>query len=72
MDPDVKKSFDEFCASVGMNTSTAINLFARAVLREKRLPFEVASYTLTEEELVERAVDFDAGRRIVTHELIDA
>jgi DNA-damage-inducible protein J len=43
MDADVKKQLDEFCSNVGMSTSTAINLFARAVLREKRLPFEVTT-----------------------------
>ena len=42
MDADVKRQFDEFCAQVGMNTTVAFNLFARAVLREKRLPFDVA------------------------------
>jgi DNA-damage-inducible protein J len=41
MDSEVKKQLDEFCALVGMSTTTAINMFARAVLREKRLPFEV-------------------------------
>jgi len=43
MDTDVKKQFDDFCAKVGMNTSTAFNLFARAVLREKRLPFDITT-----------------------------
>jgi DNA-damage-inducible protein J len=43
MDSEVKKQFDEFCNNVGMNTTTAFNLFARAVLREKRLPFDVTT-----------------------------
>ena len=43
MDAEVKKQFDDFCAAVGMNTTTAFNMFARAVLREKRLPFEVTT-----------------------------
>ena len=43
MDADVKKQLDEFCNNVGMNTTTAINMFARAVLREKRLPFDVVA-----------------------------
>ena len=43
MDSDVKRQLDEFCSLVGMNTTTAFNLFARAVLREKRLPFEVTT-----------------------------
>lgn len=42
MDSEVKKQFDEFCSQVGMNTTVAFNLFVRAVLREKRLPFEIA------------------------------
>ncbi|MDR1735847.1 MAG: type II toxin-antitoxin system RelB/DinJ family antitoxin [Oscillospiraceae bacterium] len=42
MDSDVKRQFDEFCAQVGMNTTVAFNMFARAVLRERRLPFDIA------------------------------
>jgi DNA-damage-inducible protein J len=72
MDPEVKKGLDEFCAAVGMSTSTAINLFARAVIREQRLPFEVATQTLTRDELLRRAADFDSGKNISTRELIDA
>ena len=37
-----KLSFDAFCSNVGLNTSTAINLFVKAVLRENRIPFEIA------------------------------
>lgn len=43
MDENVKKQFDAFCNEVGMNTSVAINLFAKAVLREKRIPFEITT-----------------------------
>jgi len=43
MDAEVKKQLDAFCEAVGMSASTAFNLFARAVLREKRLPFEVTT-----------------------------
>jgi addiction module RelB/DinJ family antitoxin len=42
MDSDVKTQFDEFCSTVGMNPTTAFNMFARVVVREKRLPFEVS------------------------------
>lgn len=37
-----KVDFDAFCSDVGLNTSTAINLFVKAVLRENRIPFEIA------------------------------
>jgi DNA-damage-inducible protein J len=43
MDADIKRQFDDFCAGVGMNTSVAVNLFAKAVLREKRIPFEITT-----------------------------
>ena len=43
MDAEIKKQFDDFCNQVGMNTTTAFNMFARAVLRERRLPFEVTT-----------------------------
>ncbi|MDR0880995.1 MAG: type II toxin-antitoxin system RelB/DinJ family antitoxin [Candidatus Adiutrix sp.] len=41
MDNDIKKRFDAFCAEAGMNASVAVNMFARAVLREQRIPFEI-------------------------------
>lgn len=37
-----KVTFDSFCSSVGLNISTAINLFVKAVLQERRIPFEIA------------------------------
>ncbi len=46
MDEDVKKGLEAFCADVGMNVSVAVNMFAKAVLREHRLPFDVVSYNL--------------------------
>ena len=46
MDEDLKKGLEAFCADVGMNTSVAVNMFAKAVLRERRLPFDVVSYSL--------------------------
>ena len=36
-----KIAFSEFCEDVGMNISTAINMFVRYVAREGRLPFAV-------------------------------
>ena len=41
VDDDIKRNFDNFCNDAGMNTSVAVNMFIRAVLREKRIPFEI-------------------------------
>lgn len=43
MDETLKKQFDGLCQEFGMNASTAINVFARAVVRERRIPFEISS-----------------------------
>ena len=43
IDEDVKRRFEEFCADVGMNMSVAVNMFIRASLREKRIPFQIES-----------------------------
>jgi addiction module RelB/DinJ family antitoxin len=71
IDSDIKREFDGFCADVGMNPSTAFNMFARVVVRDKKLPFEVSSLRFSEQELLERAGDFKTGRNIVTHDIIE-
>ena len=43
MDESLKRQFDYLCQEFGMNTSTAINIFARAVVRERKIPFEISS-----------------------------
>lgn len=43
MDESLKRQFDGLCQEFGMNASTAINVFARAVVRERRIPFEISS-----------------------------
>jgi DNA-damage-inducible protein J len=76
MDTDIKEQLDHFCSAVGMNTNTAINMFARVVVRDKKLPFEVS---LREEPLVGEAWLTEMRRRIkeiesgktTAHELVE-
>lgn len=49
VDANDKKCFEQFCSSVGMNVSTAINMFIKAVLREQKLPFEIKNNSFDEE-----------------------
>lgn len=42
MDDQLKEQFSSLCDAFGMNMSTAINVFARAVVRERKIPFEIA------------------------------
>ncbi len=41
VDKKDKKEFEDFCQKTGMNVSVAVNLFIKAVLREKRIPFSI-------------------------------
>ena len=53
MDDDLKEDFDKTCKDFGMTMSTAITIFAKTVVRERRIPFEIGyspvSHTDTEE-----------------------
>lgn len=76
VDEKDKASFDAFCSNVGLNTSTAINLFVKAVLRENRIPFEISQTTdpfFSESNVayVKKSVKELREGKGVTHELIE-
>ena len=39
VDEDIKQNFEKFCYDVGINMSVAVNMFIRASLKNKRIPF---------------------------------
>lgn len=59
MDENLKKEFDEFCSEVGLNSSVAVNLFVRTVVREKRIPFEITNQPSRGAVSVLRSADRD-------------
>ncbi len=76
VDSQDKIDFDSFCSSVGLNTSVAINLFVKAVLRENRIPFEIAQssdpfYLKSNIDYVKKSVDELRAGRGTEHELIE-
>jgi len=72
IDTDLKKALDKFCTDVSMNTSVAVNMFARTVVRDQKLPFEVTAkpYTLTKAELLRRIDNLESGGG-KTHEIVE-
>lgn len=42
MDADLKAQADALFAELGMNLSTAFNIFVRQCIRERRIPFEIS------------------------------
>ena len=71
-----KKGFEQFCNNVGMNVSTAINMFIKAVLREQRLPFEVKTNACSEkvyEKLREAELEMNSTlKRYSKEEILDS
>lgn len=45
VDENLKKSFDGLCDQFGLSNSAALNLFMKAVVRERRIPFEIKAET---------------------------
>ena len=43
LDSDLKSSFEKLCSEFGMSSSTAFNIFVRAVVRSKSIPFTIES-----------------------------
>ena len=42
LDNETKKEFNEFCEEIGINMTTALNMFIKKVIREQRIPFELS------------------------------
>ena len=42
IDEKTKKQLEEICNELGITMSTAFNIFAKKVIREKRIPFDVS------------------------------
>ena len=45
MDEATKIAFDRFCEEIGISVSSAFNIFAKTVVREQRIPFELTTET---------------------------
>ena len=43
MDESLKRQFDALCGDFGMNMTTAFTTFARAVVRERAIPFRICA-----------------------------
>lgn len=70
-----KKAFDEFCSSVGLTTSAAINMYVKVVVRDRKIPFDIKQedpfYNTTNQiHLLNSIKQLESGKGTV-HELIE-
>lgn len=76
MDEELKKQVEYLFNEFGMNMTTAFTVFAKAVVREKRIPFEISASTddfyneYNQKRIKKAIVDIKAGKG-TTHELIE-
>lgn len=78
MDEDVKKEFQDVVGKLGLNATSAVNLFARAVIREKAIPFPITLRTREEQDwndylsgTIEKGYeDMLAGKGMTQEELV--
>ena len=74
IDSSDKIAFDNFCKDVGISSSSAINMFIKAVLREHRIPFSIEQdpfYSESNMAFLRKGIsELNAGHGI-PHELIE-
>ncbi|MCR5172514.1 MAG: type II toxin-antitoxin system RelB/DinJ family antitoxin [Treponema sp.] len=50
MEDETKAGFDKFCDEIGLSVSSVFNMFAKKVVREQRIPFEINANPFYSEE----------------------
>ena len=75
VDEKDKTMFIAFCDSVGLTTSAAINMFVKAVNRERRIPFEIKAddpfYSLSNQMHLMKSVQQLRDGKGSVHDLIE-
>lgn len=78
IDEELKREFDLLCEDIGMSMTTAICIFAKKAVSERRIPFDVTAndpfYSESNMRHLERIrKDIDEGRaHFAEHDLIEA
>jgi len=76
MDEDLKEKFNVICDEMGLTMTAAFNVFARAVIYKRAIPFEITAdndpfYSFSNMERLSKAIaNLEAGKGTF-HELIE-
>lgn len=63
MDENLKQQFEALCAELGLNMTTAFNVFAKAMVRRQGIPFEIA-LDIPNQETLAAIDDVNQGRNL--------
>ena len=77
MDPELKKQAEALFDTLGMNMTTAFTVFAKAAVRQQKIPFELAAdpfFSEANQARLRKAIaDVKSGKaKLTAHELIEA
>lgn len=75
IDDELKKSYASTCKEIGLTPSAAFGIFAKAVVREQKIPFELSAISVAErnaqkaEQCISRGIrqgyaEYEAGRTV--------
>lgn len=79
MDSELKSKFDKMCEEFGMSINTAFNIFAKAVVRSRSIPFKIeaddrvtsscqaAFYTLREQAKISQMTLNEINEEIIEY-----
>ena len=56
IDETLKKEMDDICQELGFNMTTAFTVFAKQMVRERKIPFEVSA-ACSREEMSDMTID---------------
>ena len=63
MDDNLKQQFDWLCNELGLNMTTAITIFAKTMVRQQKIPFEVG-LDIPNSETLAAIDDVNHGRNL--------
>ena len=74
MDEELKQQAEVIFADMGLNMTTAFTIFTKAVVRQNKIPFEIAAdpfYSVENQQHLSRAIaDLEAGKGQI-HEIVE-
>ena len=72
IDDELKRQFDALCGEFGMNLSTAFTIFAKAVVRQREIPFRISAaedpfftHPVNRQRVLDAIADLEAGKGVV-------
>lgn len=73
-EPNVKAMFEEICEEIGLSVNAALNIFMKRVVRERKIPFDLAAdpfYSAANINYLRASAAAAKAGQLTEHELIE-